>query len=251
MRTSSAAPLRVQHGGHLGTPNPLTQRRCRRAVATQAQRADVQKVALAAALHHRHNVVGVPQALAQLRFQTPVRHQLQPALASGPPQPPQFKQRIRTAAGAHALVPHKNLVAQVCRLGPQPPLVHAVRRAEREAPRRHLQRAPAAQAAPVRPARHLRPLHAATLHHARRAHLTVVSRRNRDAKCRARNLRRRFSTAKGPAEAGPLHARSSPLTTPAPGNPCIPRPRANRTAPDGAGSGPRPSSSGQAGRGSR
>ena len=59
--------------GARGRP-PFSQFRRGGAVAFQAQRADVFQVALAAAFHHRDDVVGIPEAFSQTLLESPFEH---------------------------------------------------------------------------------------------------------------------------------------------------------------------------------
>ena len=64
-----------QHGSYLRAPNSLPQLRRDSSMATQAERADVIQVAFPSAFRHRQNVIGIPQALAHSRVESPVPHQ--------------------------------------------------------------------------------------------------------------------------------------------------------------------------------
>ncbi len=164
----------LEHGRYLGAPRALAQCGRRHPVATQTQRSNIQEVALASTLHHRQNVIGIPQTFTQLGLQSPMRHQLLPSRTARPPQPAQLQQGVRPTAAAHALVAQKHLLPQVRRLRSQSPLVHAIRGAKRKPARRHFHRTPAAHTPAVRSARHRRPLHTATLHRSQRTHNTVL-----------------------------------------------------------------------------
>ena len=168
--------LGKQHGSNLGAANALTQCGGHSAMAAQAERAQVGQVALAAALHHRDDVVGVPEALTQLGLQAPVCHPLHASAPSGAAQAAQLEVCVHATGAAHAMVSREHLFSEVPRLGPQAPLVHTIRRAKGEAPRRHLQAAPAAQATAVWAAGHAAPRYPSALHGARGAHAAVLVR---------------------------------------------------------------------------
>jgi hypothetical protein len=52
----------------------------------QTQRADILEIALAAALHYRHDMIGVPKTFPPTRLQTPLPQQLQSGGSTKPPQ---------------------------------------------------------------------------------------------------------------------------------------------------------------------
>jgi hypothetical protein len=114
------------------------------AMAVQAKCAQVVEIALAAALGYWQDVISVPQALAPEIPETPDSEQILPALGARAPQEGVGGERIYGAAGADALIAFTDGVAQVGRAGAQPPLVHAIYRAEGTAAFRDLKRAPAA-----------------------------------------------------------------------------------------------------------
>jgi hypothetical protein len=110
-------------------------------MALKAQRPHVGEIALAAAFHYRHNVVGVPQMApaAPIFFELAARAVIQLALI--------LAQRLRVYAAlrAHPTVAREDLLAQVSGIGAKLPFMHTRTAAESESPFRNSQTAPAAQ----------------------------------------------------------------------------------------------------------
>ena len=144
-------------------------------MAPQTQRANILQVALPATLGHRHNVIRIPQASPRPSPQSPVLQQFRSPRSSRMPQLPFRRRRIYPAASANSPIPFEHLISNIARLCPQLPLVHAIRRAERVPPRRHLQRAPAADPPSIRPERPSFPIDPTALHHPPQTHVSVLN----------------------------------------------------------------------------
>ena len=78
-------------------------------MATKAERADVIEIALATALCHRKNMIGIPKTLAQAFSKAPVLHKGHTAFAARSLQLAMFPDRIQAAVSAHAPVTLQNL----------------------------------------------------------------------------------------------------------------------------------------------
>jgi hypothetical protein len=164
------------HGVNLGAADSLAQPCSHGAMATKAEGADVIEVALATALRHGKNVIGVPKTFTHPFDESPMLHKDDTSVASRSLQPAVLPDRIQSAVGAHASVTLQNLFAQVSWLRPQFPLMYAKIRAEGEAARRHLERAPPAQAAPVRAAWDIFAVDpSSSWHDSRSAHMLVLN----------------------------------------------------------------------------
>src|ERR1700742_906550 len=100
-------------------------------MAPQTQGADVIEVALPSALHYRHDMIRVPQALTPARFEPPVQHQICAPFSPAALDPQMLTQRIDAAMGTNPLIPLQDEFAQIARLRPQFPLMHAISRAKR------------------------------------------------------------------------------------------------------------------------
>ena len=145
-------------------------------MATKAERADVIEIALATALCHRKNMIGIPKTLAQAFSKAPVLHKGHTAFAARSLQLAMFPDRIQATVGAHASITLENLFAQVPRLRPQLPLVYTKIGAEGGAASRHLKRAPSAQTAPIRTARNILTVDpSSTRHDSKSAHTLVLN----------------------------------------------------------------------------
>lgn len=152
----------------------------------QTQCLNIPKIALASALHYRHDMVRIPQAAPHARLHSPVEHQGLAVAAARALQLPQRCQRIHRAARTHATVPQKDLLPQISRLRPHLPLMHAIRRAEGKPPRRYLQLAPPADTPPVKPSRHRAAVNPSTLHHPNSAHKAICNGRKHAPQCQQR-----------------------------------------------------------------
>src|ERR1700736_5193495 len=113
-------------------------------MASQAQRAHIGEIALAAALGYGHDMVGVPKvtAAAPVLLELPARGVIELAFV--------FAQRlgIEAALRAHAAIASEDLIAEISRIGAKPPLAHAGVAAKSEAAARNFSAAPPAGAAP-------------------------------------------------------------------------------------------------------
>ena len=110
----------------------------------QTERPHVGKIALAAALGDRNDMVGVPQvsAGAPLLFKFPARGEIEL------PFPLAESFGIQPALGADSAVAGEHLPTQIGGIRAQPPLVHTGLAAEGEPAARNLCAAPTAQTAP-------------------------------------------------------------------------------------------------------
>ena len=104
------------------------------AMAGQAKRADVVEVALSSALGNRQDVVRVPERPPCLNsLEPPQSERLSPGLTAAALEGRVRGDGVSTAGRADAAITRKDLIAQISRVRPQPPLMHAVIRAERTA----------------------------------------------------------------------------------------------------------------------
>src|ERR1051326_5706682 len=112
------------------------------AVAEEAEGLHIGKIAFAAALGDRHNVIGIPEtvAAAPVLFELLARSPVELALV--------FAQRfgVDAARGTDAAVAQKDLLPQITGVGAQLPFVDAVRAAKREPAFGHFETAPSAEA---------------------------------------------------------------------------------------------------------
>src|SRR5579875_1583591 len=100
-------------------------------MAGQAQGAEVLQVALAAALGYGQNMVGVPEAATDIDGTKAPHGQAFPAdSAAAASQLAVGVNGVGAALRTHAGVTQKHLLTQVAWIGPQPPLVDAILRAE-------------------------------------------------------------------------------------------------------------------------
>jgi hypothetical protein len=148
-RQISRQRLCCHHRSYLGAANPLAKLGRDRSMTTKTQGTNVIQVALSPAFCYRQNVIGIPQAFTYLCLQTPVEHKRLACGAACPFQPAMLFDRVKTTMSANASIALEYMFAQVPWLRSQLPFVYAIVRAEGEAARRHLQRAPPAQATPV------------------------------------------------------------------------------------------------------
>ena len=118
-------------------------------MARQAKGAEVVEVALATAFGDGQDVVGVPKrAPGADGTQPPQREELRSRFAARALQLAERAQGICRAQGAEAFVAGEDLLAEVARVGAEPPLVHAEVGAEgAAAASQDLELAPTAQRA--------------------------------------------------------------------------------------------------------
>jgi hypothetical protein len=135
----------------------------------------VVEVAFPAALGNRHFVISVPQRSALFWPQPPLRPGLDTTRSSGSAQTKKLRLAIDPAQGAHAVVPSEYLLSKIPGVAPKLPLMHAPFRAEREAPGRHFQIAPAAESAPVFSRAKGRGVDAASWHRSTRLHENILA----------------------------------------------------------------------------
>lgn len=106
-------------------PDTFSQLGCREAMTTQAKSADIFEVAFTASFDYGNDVVGVPQSLARPCAKAP---EVQKGNAMGAPGEAKLAccgNRIDSAEGAHAAIALKHLLAQICGLTAEFPLVDA------------------------------------------------------------------------------------------------------------------------------
>jgi hypothetical protein len=80
-------------------------------MATQAKGADVIQVAFPSSFRHRKNVIGIPQALAHPRAESPVPHQGRARITTRSFQPAMLPDRVQTAMRAKAAITLQDLLA--------------------------------------------------------------------------------------------------------------------------------------------
>ncbi len=127
-------------------------------MATKAKRPQIIQITLPTPLSHGPHMVRIPQRPScPHRPHPPNLQQLLPNFSPTPQQPRILRHRIGPTQPTHALIPKKHLVPQIPRIGPQPPLVHAIVRAERPSPlSQNLHPTPPAKRPPKRPHLHHR-----------------------------------------------------------------------------------------------
>ena len=119
-------------------------------VTPEAKSPKVRQIALSAALCYRLDVVGIPKAPTAVMHAKaatqlgsfPYRQLLKPAIKLD---------GVQAADRADASIANLYMVAQVSRVGSQPPLVNAGITAESPTPLRHFHTAPPADSSAVRP----------------------------------------------------------------------------------------------------
>ena len=87
-------------------------------MAEKAKRPDIRQVACSAALHDRHNMIGVPQRAAIDGLQSPLLKHPHAAGSSAALQGQVCCDCIRSARGADSLVPGESLLAQKAGIRP-------------------------------------------------------------------------------------------------------------------------------------
>jgi hypothetical protein len=133
-----------EHGSYFGAANSLAKLQCDRPVTSKAKGSNVIEVAFATPFCYRQNMIGIPQTFADSGFESPVTHQGFASSTAGPLEFAVLPDRVYTTVSAPSPVTLENMFAHIPRLRTQLPLVHAILRTEREAARRHFQRAPSA-----------------------------------------------------------------------------------------------------------
>ena len=122
-------------------------------MADQAQGPDVVQVAFAAALHHRDNVIRVPQGFSANPLQSPTRQQVLPMTPARSLQVDIRGTAIHPAKGANAPIARKHLLAQIAGVRANAPFMHTPIRAEGEPAGRDLEIAPPTESPAVLPSR--------------------------------------------------------------------------------------------------
>jgi hypothetical protein len=147
------ADLRVAASGALpdlaagifpAAPQSAEQRVRSIAVAYQTECAQIFEITFTTAFADRKDVIRVPQASTVQRCRAPISDHCIAALPAGSLQPALRLDGIDFALRTASAIPKKNLLAEISRVGPKPPLVHAPSGAEGPAAARHFERAPAA-----------------------------------------------------------------------------------------------------------
>jgi len=118
-------------------------------MALQAQRADVFQIALAAAFHHRNDMVGIPEAFSRSGPQPPIEESFQARGAAQSFELAFGVHAIDAAAGANAAIPYQYFRAKIAWIGAQAPFLHAPGRAKSDASLGNFQAAPAAKMAAI------------------------------------------------------------------------------------------------------
>ena len=122
----------------LRLPQTLAERSRSDPMTAQAKCADVVEIAFAAALAHRQNMVGIPQAFTGTGAKPPVLQQLLAAASARVPESPGSRNGIDGARGTDTFVSQEDLLPQITRLRSQLPLVNTELRTEGEASARDL-----------------------------------------------------------------------------------------------------------------
>jgi hypothetical protein len=135
-------------------------------MALQAQRADIGQVAFAATLRNGRDVVCIPQAGSPQILQAQIAKHAYSSRCREPLNAAPFRHRVHSTGCADPFVAFKHLVAEVSRIGAQPPFVNAPIRAKGPPTGWHLEAAPSAQDPTLRPARQFRWLRATATHRA-------------------------------------------------------------------------------------
>ena len=116
-------------------------------MAFQAKRSNIFQITLATALDYRNDMIGIPKALPDTLSWTdpPAGHCFEARGATQSLQVSPGREAIDTTLRADALVALEHLFADVARIGPEPPFLHAPVRTKRQPTPRHFQVAPAAK----------------------------------------------------------------------------------------------------------
>ena len=114
-------------------------------MAEKAQRSQILKIALSAALHDGQDMISIPQCFSRKPPQTPLSEKPQPVGSARAAQLPMGSASVDSADRADAPVPLQNLFTKVAGIGTKAPFVYTPIRTESETPRRNLKAAPAAQ----------------------------------------------------------------------------------------------------------
>jgi hypothetical protein len=147
-------------------------------MASQAEGADVLKIAFASSFDDRHDVVRIPQRFARSRAQAPEGEKGCPIGAAGESKITRRCNRIDSADRAYATVTFEYSLAEIGRLRAKLPLVHAERRAKRVSPPRDFKGTPSADSTAIRTARMQFAIDPAALHGPCSAHKLVFKLHN-------------------------------------------------------------------------
>ena len=137
----------------------------------EAERADIRKVALAAAFGYRHDVVGVPQAFAKAGTDAPFGARPGTGNTAHSFEMAPGGNAIDAADGANAAIAREDFLPEMAGVGPELPFLHAPIRAKREAALGDFQIAIAAQIAAIVAFGQTIAIGPAARHGARRAHV--------------------------------------------------------------------------------
>ena len=122
-------------------------------MAAKTKRPQIIQITLPTPLGDRPHMVRIPQRPPSPHRPHPPNLQRRcPRLPPAPFQLRISRHRIGPTQPTHSLIPEKHLVPQIPRIGPQPPLVHAIVGAERPPPlNQNLHPTPPAKRPPKRP----------------------------------------------------------------------------------------------------
>lgn len=144
------------------------------AVALQAERPHIGKIAFAATLHNGHDVVCIPQALAAAHV--PLRERRETGRSAKTFDAAQFRDTVQAANGADAPVALQHSFAQVAWIAAQLPLLNTPGGTEARAPGRDLKITPAAKSTTVLSLGQRGAVDPATRHGSLRTHVNRIQR---------------------------------------------------------------------------
>lgn len=113
-------------------------------MALQTQSADVFEIALASALHHGHDMIGIPKGFSGTGAQSPMEKCFQPSGTSQAFQGAFCMQAIDAAAGADSPVASQYFFTNIARIAAYAPFFHAPVRTKGHAAFGNLQITPTA-----------------------------------------------------------------------------------------------------------
>lgn len=107
-----------------------------RAVALQAKRAHIRKVALPATFHNGNDMIGIPKAFSSA--QVPLAGSAEARRSAQMTKMSVGSDTIVATKSTNAAIPFEHLFSKVARVGAKFPLVHAAIGTERHSPSMHL-----------------------------------------------------------------------------------------------------------------
>jgi hypothetical protein len=119
-------------------------------MAPNAQRTNIQQIALAATFDNRNNVIRVPKTRSLANLKSPLRPHHQTPTPTRRFQTKKFYPAIDAASRAYSVVTLEHTLTQVPRIRPQLPFMHAPIGAESTAAFRNFKVAPPAAIAALR-----------------------------------------------------------------------------------------------------